>query len=185
MAVNPRDRREHNVEMEQQPSRYKSLFLSTEYDSDLDDKNRIVIPAAFRNAITEATNEKTLICRIGRNKIASLYPSGYYEEMINRRRATLLPGADEDRFNQIHYGMISRMAWDAQGRIVVPERVLSRTNMQKNLTLVGARDHVEIWNKADWDRHSNMLLETIDENFGAAPQITPPMLTNQEPPAIA
>jgi MraZ protein len=164
--------------METNPSRYRPLFLTTEYDAILDDKNRILIPADFRKEILEARNEKTLICRIGRNKIASLYPSGYYEEMINQRRATLLPGADEDRFNQVHYGMISRLTWDAQGRVVVPERVLQRTNMQKNLTLVGSRDHIQIWNKVDWDRQCEALLDSIDESFGTA---TPPAATGTPP----
>jgi MraZ protein len=144
-------------------SAYRTLFLSGEFDSILDDKNRILVPADFRREFAEARAEKTLICRVGRNKVALLYALNYYQEMIARRRPTLLTGEDEDRFNQAYYGMTFKLALDAQGRIVIPEKIMRRANMGKNLTLVGAGDHVEIWNRDEWERRSQTLQETIDE----------------------
>jgi MraZ protein len=149
--------------METNPSRYRAQFLSGEYDSVLDDKNRILVPADFRKEFNEAREEKTLICRVGRNKVALLYALNYYQEMIAQRRPTLLAGEDEDRFNQAYYGMTFKLPLDAQGRIVIPEKIKTRANMGKNLTLVGAGDHVEVWNRDDWERRSQTLQETIDE----------------------
>jgi len=150
--------------MENNPSsRYRPLFLVGEYDALLDEKNRILVPADFRKEITDAREEKSLILRIGRNRVAWLYPENYYRELIAQRRQSLMPGEDEEKFNEAYYGMIYRLSWDAQGRIVVPEKVMKRTNMGRSLTLVGAGDHLAIWNRDDWERRAQTLLDTMDE----------------------
>jgi len=144
-------------------SRYRALFLSGEYDALLDEKNRILVPADFRKEITEAREEKSLVLRIGRNRVAWLYPENYYRELIAQRRQSLMPGEDEEKFNEAYYGMIYRLSWDAQGRIVVPEKIIKRTNMGRSLTLVGAGDHLAVWNRDDWERRAQTLLDTMDE----------------------
>ena len=149
--------------METTPSRYRPLFLIGEYDAILDDKNRILVPADFRKEVLEAREEKTLVCRIGRNRVAWLYPENYYRELIAQRRMSLMPGEDEEKFNEAYYGMIYRLSWDAQGRVVMPEKIIKRTNLGKNLTLVGAGDHLAVWNRDTWERRAQTLLETMDE----------------------
>jgi MraZ protein len=149
--------------METSPSRYRPLFLSGEYDAILDDKHRILVPADYRKEVIEAREEKTLVCRIGRNRVAWLYPENYYRELIAQRRTSLMPGEDEEKFNEAYYGMIFRLTWDSQGRIVIPEKIIKRTNMEKNLTLVGAGDHLAVWNREAWERRAQTLLETMDE----------------------
>jgi MraZ protein len=150
--------------MENNPgSPYRPLFLVGEADAQLDEKNRILVPADFRKEITEAREEKSLILRIGRNRVAWLYPENYYRELIAQRRQSLMPGEDEEKFNEAYYGMIYRLSWDAQGRIVVPEKIIKRTNMGRSLTLVGAGDHLAAWNRDDWERRAQTLLDTMDE----------------------
>jgi MraZ protein len=149
--------------METNPSRFRPLFLTGEYDAILDDKNRVLIPADFRKEVVESREEKTLVCRIGRNRVAWLYPENYYRELIAQRRMSLMPGEDEEKFNEAYYGMIYRLSWDAQGRVVVPEKIIKRTNLEKELTLVGAGDHIAVWNRADWERRATTLIDTLDE----------------------
>jgi MraZ protein len=149
--------------MEQNPSRYRPLFLIGEYESVLDDKSRLLIPADFRKEITEAREEKSLICRVGRNRVAWLVPENYYRELIAQRRTSIVPGEDEEKFNEAYYGMICRLSWDQQGRVVVPEKIIKRTNLGKNLTLVGAGDHLVLWNRDAWETRAQTLLETMDE----------------------
>jgi DNA-binding transcriptional regulator/RsmH inhibitor MraZ len=55
------------------------------------------------------------------------------------------------------------MAWDAQGRVVLPEKLLTRANLGKNVTIVGAGDHLVIRNREDWEKRAEMLLETQDD----------------------
>jgi MraZ protein len=149
--------------METNPSRFRPLFLIGEQDVILDDKNRILVPADFRKEIVEAREDKTLICRIGRGRIAWLQPENYYRELIAKRPMSLMPGEDEEKYNEANYGMIFRLSWDAQGRVVMPEKIIKRTGLGKTLTLVGAGDHLAIWNRDVWERRAQTLLDTLDE----------------------
>ena len=142
---------------------FRPLFLIGEFDASIDDKNRLLIPSDFRKEIIDARNEKTLICRIGRKRITWLYPENYYRDLIAKRRTSLTPDDDEEAFNEAYYGMVFRMAWDAQGRVVLPEKLLTRANLKKDVTIVGAGDHLVIRSREDWEKRSEMLLATQDD----------------------
>lgn len=144
-------------------SDFRTLFLIGEVDAQLDHKNRLLIPAEFRKEIIDARNEKTLICQIGRKRVPWLYPENYFRELIAKRQMSLLPGDDEEAFNELNFGMIFRMAWDAQGRVVLPPKLVERTNLGKSLTIVGAGDHLVLRNREDWDRRAVTLLDSLDQ----------------------
>jgi MraZ protein len=145
------------------PGSFRPLFLIGEYDATIDDKNRLLIPSEFRKEIIDARSEKSLICRIGRKRVTWLYPENHYRDLIARKRTTLIPGEDEEAFNEAYFGMIFRLAPDAQGRVVLPEKVLTRARLAKVVTIVGAGDHLVIRNREDWEKRSEMLLETQDD----------------------
>jgi DNA-binding transcriptional regulator/RsmH inhibitor MraZ len=42
------------------------------------------------------------------------------------------------------------LEWDNQGRVVLSEKVLSRARLGKEVTLVGANEHLELWNRSAW-----------------------------------
>jgi MraZ protein len=49
--------------------------------------------------------------------------------------------------------MASRVELDRQGRLLLPEKIKKRANLGSSLTLVGVRDHIEIWNSEDWEQY--------------------------------
>jgi MraZ protein len=144
--------------MEPNPSPHKKLFLIGEYDALLDDKNRILVCAAFRNEILEAGYDSSLICRIARNRVTWLYPQKYYREMIAQREMTLVTGEEEEKFNDSYYGTVFPLNWDSQGRVGIPEKIIKRAVMGRELTLVGTGDHVSIWNRDEWERRVQAIV---------------------------
>jgi MraZ protein len=53
--------------------------------------------------------------------------------------------------------MASRIEWDKQGRILFPEKFLKRSGVGKDVTLLGVRDHLEVWARADWEAEREAL----------------------------
>jgi MraZ protein len=139
------------------------LDLSGEYPVGLDDKNRLMIPSDFRKEIAKFRDEPKLTWRIGRGRITQAYPESYYREMIAKRKKSLTPGEKEEAFNRAFHGMTFKLEWDAQGRVVLPEPLISRGRLTKTLMLVGVGDHLELWNRDQWIAESERLLETMDE----------------------
>ena len=149
--------------MESNPTPNRALFLVGEYDASLDGKNRFLIPIELRREIVEARSEQSLICRFGRNRVVWLYPELYYRELITQRKRSLTPGADEEAFNEANFGMIYRIAWDNQGRVVMPEKVIARAGIGKHVSLIGAGDHIVLRNRDDWEQRAQTLLSTLDQ----------------------
>jgi DNA-binding transcriptional regulator/RsmH inhibitor MraZ len=61
------------------------------------------------------------------------------------------------------FGMASLVEWDKQWRVLIPDKTLTRTGISKQITLVGAGDHLQLWNRADWESQFDELL-TQDES---------------------
>ena len=42
---------------------------------------------------------------------------------------------------------------DSQGRLLLNEKLRKRANLQENITLIGVRDHIELWNEQSWEQY--------------------------------
>lgn len=131
--------------------------LFGEYELTVDDKNRLLIPADIRRSVPPEFGEAFFLV-VGSNRVPWMYPERYYEELAMREPAEMSPGEDSLAFDQLHFAMASKMPWDKQGRVLVPDKVLKRSSIGKDVTLIGARDHLELWNRADWEARREELL---------------------------
>jgi MraZ protein len=59
--------------------------------------------------------------------------------------------------------MASRLEWDKAGRILIPDKTLRRTGLEKDVTLIGVRDHLELWNRGEWQTRREALLARSSE----------------------
>jgi len=145
--------------MEPNPStpELRKLFLIGEYDALLDDKNRILVCAAFRNEILECGFDSSLICRVTKNRVARLYTTRYYRQMIAKRESSLITDEEEEKFLDQYYGTVFPLNWDSQGRVGIHEKIIKRTGMTRELTLVGSGDYVAVWSREEWERRVQAL----------------------------
>jgi len=56
-------------------------------------------------------------------------------------------------FERISFAMSSRIELDNQGRLLLNERLRKRAGLKEDITLVGVRDHIELWNTQDWEQY--------------------------------
>jgi MraZ protein len=128
--------------------------LSGEHDIELDSKNRIVVPSAFRRELIEVRKESSLVVLIGLNRITWLYPKRYFRhELTGQPKPRALPDEQTERKTEKFFGATFDLEIDGQNRILIPEKIIRRANLDKKLTLVGLEDHIAIWNRDDWERH--------------------------------
>lgn len=136
--------------------------LFGEYELTIDDKNRLLVPAEIRRSIPPEYGEAFFVV-IGTNRVPWMYPEKYYEELVMQAPAEMTPGDDLLAFDQLHFAMTSKMPWDKQGRVLVPDKTLRRASIGKEVTLIGARDHLELWNRTDWEVRREELMQRSSE----------------------
>ena len=55
-------------------------------------------------------------------------------------------------FERMSFAFASRVELDSQGRLLLADRLRKRAGLKDHITLIGVRDHIELWNDADWDQ---------------------------------
>jgi MraZ protein len=129
------------------------VLFTGEYEHTLDAKNRVSIPARFRQTLSAQTVGDKFYLVFGPNKKLWLYPDQYYEELVSQYPAELIPDEQILRFEQITFGLAQLLEMDKTGRIILPERMIRRTELGKEVVIIGVRDHLELWNRDEWERY--------------------------------
>jgi MraZ protein len=139
------------------PSFYSTFYLK------LDSKNRLFVPADVRRVIDPEVHGKAFFAVLGSNDKLWLYTEKYYESQGARIPKSTSP--DKDMLEDIHakFSLADRVEWDEQGRMVMPDEKLKDGKLQKDVALVGAVDHLELWNQADWAAYRLDLMKRRSE----------------------
>lgn len=129
------------------------LLLTGEYEGKLDEKGRVFVSNKLRSQIDCDKHGNRFYLTLGANGILCLYPEKYFQQLT---LAASSPTAAPDEavvFERMSFALTCRVEMDRQGRVLITEKIRKRANLQNDLTLVGIRDHIEIWNSADWDKY--------------------------------
>jgi len=133
-------------------------ILYGEYELTIDDKGRMLVPAEVRKSLDPERDGESFFLIVSGDGRPWMYAVKAYESMVSRLESQLSPTEDRLAFDRMNFGMTAKVEPDKQGRIVLPEKTLKRTNIGRDVTLVGARDHLELWNRSDWEEYSQALI---------------------------
>jgi MraZ protein len=124
------------------------MFLG-EYEHSLDDKNRLTLPAKFRDAFGEGG-----VVTRGMDGCLVVYTREGWERFVSVRLEGLDTFSREAR--QIVRFLFSSAAEaepDKQGRVMIPPPLIAHAKLGRQVVVAGVRDHVEIWDRAAWRRY--------------------------------
>jgi MraZ protein len=129
----------------------RHLVLYGNYDLLLDGKNRVVCPSEVRKQLVPETDGDAFFLVTGTDGRLWLYPERHYANLVSQAPSELTPDEDVLAYDRMNLGLASRIEWDKQWRLQLPERELKRAGIGREITLVGNRDHLELWNRAEWE----------------------------------
>jgi MraZ protein len=128
------------------------MFLAGTHELTIDNKNRLSIPFAIRRKLNEERDGHAFYVMPGRRKgTLALYPEKYYEQLRGE-----VPGDDSlsdeaYAYRQFEYSQSALLDPDSQGRVLIPERLLKKAGLDKDVVLIAVRDHLELWRQADFE----------------------------------
>jgi MraZ protein len=133
------------------------LILHGEYELTIDDKNRFLIPAEIRKKMDPERDGGAFFLVIGPDRRPWMYTERFYEQMVSELPAQLTPGMDRLAYDRRVFGTAEYLEPDKQGRVLIKEAMRKRTALEREVTLVGVRDHLEIWNRPEWETERERL----------------------------
>lgn len=141
------------------------LMLTGEYEHTLDEKNRLFISNRLRSQIDAKEYGNDFYLAMGANGILCLYPERCFQQIALAGAPGTAAPDETVAFERMTFALASRVELDRQGRLLLSDRIKKRANLKDNLTLVGIRDHIEIWNSEDWEQY-------LSDNMGQYQQQT-------------
>jgi MraZ protein len=119
----------------------------------IDAKNRLAIPSKFRARLDPERDGKGFVIVRGQPPDRLwLYPERYFEDLASRARSGLIPDSDHMRFDQLYFPAAEPAELDSQGRILIPERMIRRAGLGREVVICGVRDHLEIRRPEDSEK---------------------------------
>ena len=66
-------------------------------------------------------------------------------------------------FHRLFYGQVQMVELDKQGRVRLPAELAQLASIDKDIVLLGVRDHVEIWDLQRWEAYLGSTQPHYDE----------------------
>lgn len=132
------------------------MFMG-EYRHSLDAKNRIIIPAKFREELGN-----TFVVTKGLDGCLTIYTESEWEKIIEQLEK--LPTTKKEARQYVRYltSKASECEIDGQGRIQLPQVLVNSAEMKKKCVVVGTADHVEIWAEERWNAYEEEASESFE-----------------------
>lgn len=135
------------------------IFRGT-FEHALDAKHRLTVPAKFRAALADgvvlaASHEVTP----GAPRTVGIWTPADYDSFTSRTLGSLNPATPTAReLSRFFFGMSSDLELDGANRVMIPANLMAYAGLSKDVTVTGAGDHLEIW---DRDRYAHNLEDVL------------------------
>ncbi len=138
------------------------MFIG-EYQHNLDTKGRIVIPGKFREEL-----HTTFILTRGLDGCLTIYSLKQWEKMFEEVNKLPTTKKAARQYVRMLTSTATECTLDSQGRIAIPSFLSKPVNIVKECVVIGANDHIEIWDKQTWENYyadASNSFEEIAENL--------------------
>lgn len=138
-----------------------SILLIGEYQHNIDQKGRLIMPAKFREDIgSHFYVTKGLDTCL---RAYSLEEWTKYMEKIN-----LLPDSDKMArlFKREVLANSVECEVDKQGRILISGKLRDYAHLEKDVVIIGQSTYIEIWNKDEWENYQTGEEISLDDLAG-------------------
>ena len=138
------------------------MFIG-EYQHNLDSKGRIIVPSKFREEL-----HTTFILTRGLDGCLTIYSLKQWEKMFEEVNKLPTTKKAARQYVRMLTSTATECTLDNQGRIQIPSFLSKPVNISKECVVLGANDHIEIWDKVTWEAYytdASNNFEEVAENL--------------------
>lgn len=123
------------------------MFMG-EYQHKMDNKGRVIIPASFRDELSE----KFVVTR-GLDNCLFVYPMQEWSILEEKLNSLPITSKDSRTFVRFFFSGATECQLDKQGRISLPSNLRDYADLDKQIVIIGLSNRIELWAKAKWDNY--------------------------------
>lgn len=126
------------------------------YSHTLDDKGRLVIPRKMRDEL----GNKVFIMK-GFDGALAVYKEEAFSQVVEELKKFSFLKKENRDYLRIKLASIVDLDVDKMGRVQIPSAILAKHHINKDVVVLGAGDHIEVWDKEQYEQY----LASIEDNF--------------------
>ena len=132
------------------------MFLG-EYQPNITEGSRIALPKKLRDQI----RGDELILSKGFEKCVFVYDKEDWVTEAQKQVENPISDSKTRDLKRYMYSGASETTVDSQGRVVIPGSLKNYAQIDKKTIVIGAGDHIEIWNIDNWDKQLNKISQDL------------------------
>ena len=140
-----------------------------EYEHSLDNKDRVIIPAKFREIFKENYAEKFYVTR-GLDTCLFVFTEETWKAQEKKFREMPFTKGEARKFNRLYFSGAVDVVCDKQGRVLIPSYLKEYAEIKQDVVIIGVSDRIEIWSKDKWK-------EFFDSNKGQFEDLAEKLIT--------
>lgn len=133
------------------------MFMG-EYENKLDAKGRMIVPSKFRYDL----NERFILTR-GLDKCLFGYTLEEWQTIEEKMKSLPLTKRDARKFVRMFFSGAIEVEIDKQGRINIPAKLREYAHLDKECTVIGVSNRIEIWDRNTWNDFYDESEESFEE----------------------
>lgn len=131
-----------------------------DYSCKADSKCRIMVPVSFRKVMAEMQQVTFVVRKNVFEASLDMYPYKEWEALVGSLKARLnMFDRKHAAFMRELYRGVQEVEMDANGRILLPRRMLEEVGIDKELILAGQDSKIEVW---DLKKYESERMEGVD-----------------------
>lgn len=138
------------------------MLLTGTFLRSLDDKGRLAIPKRLRDGLNDPQLPAMYLAP-GTDGSLALYEEIAFARLADQLGRVSPTGQEVRAFSRLFYAQAQRIDVDRQGRIRIPPELAALGSLDKEIVLVGVRDHLEIWDRKHWENYLSQKQSQYDE----------------------
>jgi MraZ protein len=132
-----------------------ALFVST-FTNKVDRKGRVSVPAPFRAALAAQMPQGIVVYPSFTTACIEGSGSDFLEKIAEKNEKTFDPfSSEQDDLNSLIFPLSHQLAWDPEGRVILPEELLAHANITEQAAFVGKGHNFQIWEPAALKLHTD------------------------------
>ena len=135
----------------------------------LDAKNRLTVPARYRGLL-----EGGLVLAKDIEPCVAIWPTAGYDDFRRAALQDVHPMSRRGRKIMTFLSANSTPATlDAAGRVPLQPFLMDHGKLEKDVTVIGVGDHLQVWNREAWTAYNAQLAEDVFDISEAFDDIAP------------
>jgi MraZ protein len=123
------------------------MFLGT-YAPKLDDKGRVILPAKFREELSTG-----IVMTRGQERCLYVFTTREFDVVHEKIRQAPITSKEGRDFLRVFLSGASAETPDKQNRVTIPANLRAYASLDRDLTVIGVGDRVEIWDTTVWESY--------------------------------